>query len=316
MGTTNLDSLSLGGNLTVTGTETITGAVTYAGGVTLGDAAGDAITVTGTMSTTTPVTVTSANASALTVGRQGATAPVLKVDSATASQATGISITGAAAAGGVAVAAISSGTDEALTINAKGTGTIGIGSVSTGAVTITPATTITGNATLSGTLAVTGTSALTGAVNYKRQVTDTGGVFATPIALTAAQSGRVILLDDAAGLDFTLPAIGADEVGTHYKFLLTVEPTSNSYRITAQTGDVLNGHVVIFDKDVAEGSTEALLQVFQANGSSHLVTTITGTDDTQGSLIGGWLEFTAISATGWFVQGSLIGDGSLATIFS
>jgi hypothetical protein len=35
-----------------------------------------------------------------------------------------------------------------LTVNAKGSGTIGIGSVSTGAVTITPATTITGVATL------------------------------------------------------------------------------------------------------------------------------------------------------------------------
>ena len=168
----------------------------------------------------------------------------------------------------------------------------------------------------SSTLDVTGASTLGGAVNYKRQVTDTGGAFATPIVLTAAQSGRVILLDDAAGLDFTLPALSAADIGTHFLFLLTVEPTSNSYRFTAATGDLLNGHIIIYDKDVAEGSTEALLQVFQANGSSHLVVTITGTDDTQGSLIGGWLEFTAISATGWFVRGSLIGDGALATPFS
>lgn len=173
-----------------------------------------------------------------------------------------------------------------------------------------------GNTLVAGTLDVTGATALAGAVNFKRQVTDTGGVFATPIVLTAAQSGRCILLDDAAGLDFTLPAIAAADIGTHYTFFLAVEPASNSYRMTAQTGDLLNGHIVIFDKDVAEGSTEALLQIFQANGSSHLVTTITGTDDTQGSLIGGWLEFTAISATGWFVRGSLIGDGALATPFS
>ena len=160
------------------------------------------------------------------------------------------------------------------------------------------------------------TATIIGATNYKRQVTDTGGAFATPIVLTSAQSGRVLLMDDAAGLDFTLPALAAADIGTHFKFLLIVEPTSNSYRITAASGDVLSGHVVIFDKDVVEGSTEALLQVNQANGSSHLVITITGTDDTQGSLIGGWLELTAISATGWFVQGSLVGDGALATIFS
>lgn len=184
-----------------------------------------------------------------------------------------------------------------------------------GATTLA-AVTASGAVIAQSTLAVTGASTLGGAVNFKRQVTDTGGAFATPIVLTAAQSGRVLLLDDAAGLDFTLPALAAADVGTHFTFLLTVEPTSNSYRITAATGDFLNGHVIIYDKDVAEGSTEALLQVFQANGSSHLVTTITGSDDTQGSLIGGWLEYTAISATGWFVRGSLIGDGALATPFS
>ena len=204
------------------------------------------------------------------------------------------------------------------TKNFQTTGNITAG----GTLTVTGAQTFTGNTTFAGTLGVTGattlssTLAVTGATNYKRQVTDTGGAFATPIVLTSAQSGRVLLLDDAAGLDFTLPALAAADIGTHFLFLLVVEPTSNSYRITAATGDLLNGHVVIYDKDVVEGSTEALLQVNQANGSSHLVFTITGTDDTQGSLIGGWVEFTAISATGWFVRGSLIGDGALASPFS
>jgi len=56
-GTTNLDSLELGGNLTVTGTQTITGNVTYAGDVTLGDAAADTITINGTATFNTPVDV-------------------------------------------------------------------------------------------------------------------------------------------------------------------------------------------------------------------------------------------------------------------
>lgn len=95
-------------------------------------------------------TITSTSANALAVGANGATNPVFNVNAATASVATGVNITGAAAGGGVAVAAISSGSNEALTLNAKGTGTIGIGSVSTGAVTITPATTITGALTPTG----------------------------------------------------------------------------------------------------------------------------------------------------------------------
>lgn len=83
-----------------------------------------------------PLTVTSTNASALTVGRQGATDPVLQVDASTASVATGVKVTGAAAAGGVAVAAISSGTNEAMTIDAKGSGTITIAGTSTGNVVV------------------------------------------------------------------------------------------------------------------------------------------------------------------------------------
>jgi hypothetical protein len=204
----------------------------------------------------------------------------------------------------------------AVTSTSVFTGAVDVDSTTDSTSGTTGALKVAGGVGIEKALYVGTTSTLIGAVNYKRQVTDTGGAFATPIVLTAAQSGRVLLLDDAAGLDFTLPALDTAAIGTHFKFLLIVEPTSNSYRITAASGDVLSGHVVIFDKDVVEGSTEALLQVNQANGSSHLVITITGSDDTQGSLIGGWLELTAISATGWFVQGSLVGDGALATIFS
>lgn len=79
-------------------------------------------------------TITSASASALVVGANGGTNPVLKVSASAASVATGISITGAAAAGRVAVAVLSSGTDEGLSIDAKGAGTVRLGATSTGAV--------------------------------------------------------------------------------------------------------------------------------------------------------------------------------------
>lgn len=102
------------------------------------------------------VTVTSASASALAVGLAGATNPAFVIDSSTASQAAGLKVTGATAAGTVAAAVVSSGSDANLTINAKGSGTIGIGSVSTGAVTITPATTVTGAITPTGGVAAAG----------------------------------------------------------------------------------------------------------------------------------------------------------------
>jgi len=79
-------------------------------------------------------TITSASSTALAVGASGTTNPVLQVDSATALVATGIKITGAAAASRVAFAAISSGTDEGLSIDAKGAGTIRLGATSTGQI--------------------------------------------------------------------------------------------------------------------------------------------------------------------------------------
>ncbi len=98
------------------------------------------------------INVTSPSSNALVVGRQGKTSPALQVDASAATSVTGIKITSAASGSGAAIATISSATDDGLVINAKGSGTIGIGSVSTGAVTITPATTITGLATLTGGL--------------------------------------------------------------------------------------------------------------------------------------------------------------------
>ena len=73
------------------------------------------------MATTGAVTVTSASANSLAVGPAGSTNPVFQVDSSTASQATGIKITGAAAGSGVKIEAISSAANEDIILGTKGT---------------------------------------------------------------------------------------------------------------------------------------------------------------------------------------------------
>jgi len=95
--------------LTVASTATFTGATSFTGTVGTG-----------------ATTITSTSASALAVGANGATNPVLKVDASTTSVATGLAVTGAAAASGVTIAAVSSGTNENLTVNAKGSGTLNL----------------------------------------------------------------------------------------------------------------------------------------------------------------------------------------------
>jgi hypothetical protein len=105
---------------------------------------------------TLPVVVTTNEANALAVGRAGATNPALKVVGAVTDSATGLQITPAADGDGLAVDVISTNTNESLTIDAKGTGTVTIANTSTGAVTIKPATTVTGELTSSGGLSIAG----------------------------------------------------------------------------------------------------------------------------------------------------------------
>lgn len=193
------------------------------------------------------------------------------------------------------------------------TGTItSAGATNSGNSSVTGTLAVTGATTLSSTLAVTGASTLSGAVNYKRQVTDTGGAYATPIALTEAQSGRVVLVDDAAGLDFTLPALAAAQIGTHYKFLVTVSVTSNNFRVTAQAGDLLKGGLLAIDFNDVYTAPQAVF--LEPDGSDDLVMTMNGT--TTGGKIGTVVEFIAISATEWFVTGTMVADGVIATPFS
>lgn len=109
--------------------------------------------LSGNIAATGTLTITSASASAETVGANGATNPVLKVDASTGSVATGLSIKGAAAASGIALAAISSGAAENLTLDAKGTGTLTAQGTATGVFQAGNAT----NPALKVTLATSGT---------------------------------------------------------------------------------------------------------------------------------------------------------------
>ena len=181
--------------LTTDATSIATGSIITAGGVGIAKAlwVGGLANIAGVL-TTIAQTITSASANAFAVGRVGTTNPAFNIDASTALSATGVNIKSAAAAGGVAVSVLSSGTNEALTVNAKGSGAIGIGSVSTGAVTITPATTISGAATLSSTLGVTGAATLsstlgvTGATTLSSTLAVTGAVTLTT-ALPVASGG-------------------------------------------------------------------------------------------------------------------------------
>lgn len=149
------------------------------------------------------LTLTSSSASALAVGRQGATSPALKINANTGSSATGIEVVAAAEGGGVAVRAISSGTNESLTIDAKGSGTITLNGTGTGAIALAR------NTTLAGTLVQT--SAAAAALAVGRQGATTPALQVKCDVATCVTGLLVTARAAAAGVDIAVTSSGTDE---------------------------------------------------------------------------------------------------------
>lgn len=127
-------------------------------------------------------------------------------------------------------------------------------------------------------------------------------------AMTTDESGALVLLNLATGIDITLPAIkSADEVGTWYEFVSILAASTESYTITAGTADLLIGRVIAFDTDTANTVVS-----YAPDGSDDLIITFSDTADLPGNTV----IVTAISTTAWLVQGTLFHTGNAATPFS
>lgn len=133
-------------------------------------------------------------------------------------------------------------------------------------------------------------------------------VTASTRAMATDESGALVLLNLATGIDITLPAItSANEIGTWYEFVSVLAATSETYTITAAAGDLLLGRVLAHDTDTAN-----TIASFAPDGSDDVIITFSDTAD----LPGGTVIVTAISATAWLVQGTLFHTGNSATPFS
>ena len=148
-------TLADGKTLTVSNTMTLTANDT----ASIAFGAGGTVLYSGAAISVGAVTVTSSSANALAVGQNGTTNPGLKVDCSTATSVTGLLVKTNIGGSGLALSIITSGTNEPLTIDAAGSGTITLGGTSTGAITLTRATTISASLTYGG---VTLTNAVSG----------------------------------------------------------------------------------------------------------------------------------------------------------
>jgi hypothetical protein len=137
-------------------------------------------------------------------GPNGATNPTLTINGSASNAATGLDIVAAASGGGLGLVVLSSSTNESMTINAKGGGAIGIGSISTGPVTITPPLTLPTALTYGG---VTLSNAVTGTGNMVLSTSPSfGGIVKMPDSSTWSSGGIGLLV--ALGVGESAPSAG------------------------------------------------------------------------------------------------------------
>lgn len=132
------------------------------------------------------------------------------------------------------------------------------------------------------------------------EITASGGATRT---LTNDDSGGIFLLDQAAGIVYTLPV---PVVGTQFEFFSTVTITSNNAKIITNSASVfMLGEVFTYTTATASGAG------FAFNGTTHLACTMNGT--TSGGIIGTYIKVVAVSTTVWLIRGEIVGSGTIVT---
>lgn len=138
-----------------------------------------------------------------------------------------------------------------------------------------------------------------------RQVINEGG---TTRKLVASESGALCVFNVAANQTYTLPAIGANDLGMWFDFVVTVT-SSGSHSVDTDSAATFIGGGILVDDD-GLGGTEAFLGNIASDVSIDLDSAKTGWQ------AGGYFRVLAFSTTAWTVGGYVIGVGAVETPFA
>jgi hypothetical protein len=224
------------------------------------------LSVGGTTSITSDV-ITSTSANAFTVGANGTTNPVLNIDASETSVATGIQIEGQAAGSGANIETLSSGTNESLTIDAKGTGTIGLNTVGTtaGVVTLGNSTSLAG-------------------INVNGPVKSNSIILANYEYVTSPTFAAATFANGSAYPIYTFP-----NDGTTWKLVFA------SLRFTTAASSAATAQVFLDPSGTAPGAGTAQFATMALNGATNTVVNATAPVSTT-SAAGGSISLAAAGA--------------------
>ncbi len=129
---------------------------------------------------------------------------------------------------------------------------------------------------------------------------------ATARTLLVGESGALCLFNVAAGVVYTLPAIGANDVGMWFEFSVTVTGTG-SYSIDATSATIGGGlHMVSTTPNEADFIPATLASTVSIDLDGPL----------QGEEVGGFFKMVAIDTSHWTVGGYAAGVGTMLTPFA
>lgn len=140
----------------------------------------------------------------------------------------------------------------------------------------------------SGTNTFSGATTFSGGVTFSAGIVENTEVVTATNVLTAAESGKTLFLDAAAGFETTLPAAAA---GLHFRFIVKTAPTTNGYTITGSPADKIQGTVA-------------------CSGAENTVNGVTASDADNVilvhnvALVGDLVEFFS-DGTNWYVTGNV-----------
>lgn len=238
--------------------------------------------------------MTAMGVNALSVGANGSVNPVLNVNSNTASVATGLNLTGAAAGSGLAVSTTSSGSAENLTIDAKGTGTITLNGTATGIVVLPAGSTIGGSSPL--TANITSSSATAFSVG---QNGTTNPAFNINSSTASSATGLTVISAAAAGgVQFNVTSSGTNES-------LTIAPkgSGNLNLGVTSSGGTIAALVTLTGTAIRLTSASNSILAAGLNGTTNPAFNVDAS--------------TASSATGFNVKSAAAGGGvALSTLSS
>ena len=132
----------------------------------------------------------------------------------------------------------------------------------------------------------------------------------------AAHAGKILLTNDADGV-FTLPSIVTTTPSdpTDPNQLNNLGATFTFLVVTAATDmDIVTDGTDKFLGMVYTGITTAATGKTWVSGATNDVITQNGT--TQGGVAGSYIRITAIASAQYFVEGMLLGSGTIATPFA